>query len=91
MTKKQLTFEDLYRESDILLTEDGDVIHWFDMDEEDIKQKRITLYSGKNTLERISIDRKIEAVPSEPSTYHILLNSALYKVRPYNIKLSKPL
>lgn len=91
MTKKQLTFEDLYKNSDILLTEDGDVIHWFDMDDNDIQEKRITLYHGKTELERISIDRKIEAVPSEPITYHILLNSTLYKVRPYNIKLSKPL
>lgn len=91
MTKKQLTFEDLYKNSDILLTEDGDVIHWFDMDDNDIQEKRITLYHGKTELERISIDRKIEAVPSEPSTYHILLDSTLYKVRPYNIKLSKPL
>lgn len=91
MTNKQLTFEDIYKNSDVLFSEDGNVIHWFDMDEEDIKQKRITLYSGKHELERISIDRKIEAVPNEPSTYHILLNSALYKVRPYNTKLSKPL
>ena len=61
------------------------------MDDNDIQEKRITLYHGKTELERISIDRKIEAVPNEPSTYNVLLNSTLYKVRPYNIKLSKPL
>jgi regulatory protein YycI of two-component signal transduction system YycFG len=91
MANKHLTFEDIYNNADILIKEDGSIIHWFDMDEDDIEQKAITLYSGKHELERIKVSRKVERVADSKDTYRIILDNSLYEVKPYTMKPSKPL
>ena len=74
---------DLINNADMVILTTGDVISWFDPSDDDIKQKKQTLYKNNQFLERVSLERKIEKTPND--TYQMLLDNSVVEFRAYSM------
>lgn len=74
---------DLINNADMVILTTGDVISWFDPTDDDIKQKKQTLYKNNQFLERVSLERKIEKTPND--TYQMLLDNSIVEFRAYSM------
>jgi hypothetical protein len=78
-----ITLSELLAKADMVILTNGDVVSWFDPSDDDIKQKKCTLYKNNIFIERVSVDRKIEKTPND--TYQMLLDSNLIEFRAYSM------
>ena len=78
-----MKLSDLLENADMVILTTGDVISWFDPTDDDIKQKKQTLYKNNQFLERVSIERKIEKTPND--TYQMLLDNSVVEFRAYSM------
>lgn len=78
-----MKLSDLLENADMVILTTGDVVSWFDPTDDDIKQKKQTLYKNNQFLERVSLERKIEKTPND--TYQMLLDNSVVEFRAYSM------
>lgn len=78
-----MNLSDLLANADMVILTTGDVVSWFDPTDDDIKQKKQTLYKNNQFLERVSLERKIEKTPND--TYQMLLDNSVVEFRAYSM------